>query len=86
MKKSRFTETQIGTVRQEAELGISEATFYSWRFVGMHVTEIKRIKKLEEENARLKRMYIDLSLVNDALKQVLEKKLGGLNYLVQQVR
>lgn len=91
MRKSRFTETQIVTVLQKAEqgqkiadlsreLGISEATFYSWRskYGGMQVNELKRVKELEEENSRLKRMYADLSLVNDALKQVLEKKYGGL--------
>lgn len=91
MRKSRFTETQIVTVLQKAEqghkvadlcreLGISEATFYSWRskYGGMQVNELKRVKELEEENSRLKRMYADLSLVNDALKQVLEKNYGGL--------
>lgn len=90
MKKSRFTESQIVAVLQKAEqgqkiadlcreLGISEATFYSWRskYGGMQVNELKRVKELEEENARLKRMYADLSLVNDALKQVLEKSTGA---------
>jgi putative transposase len=85
MKKSRFTESQIVAVLRKAEqgqkisdlcreLGISEATFYSWRskYGGMQVNELKRVKELEDENARLKRMYADLSLVNDALKQVLE--------------
>jgi putative transposase len=80
MKKSRFTEFQIDAVLQKAEqgqkiavlcseLGINEATFYGWssKYGGMQVNE------LEEENARLKRMYANLSLVNDALRQVLEK-------------
>lgn len=44
----------------------------------MQVNELKRVKELEEENARLMRMYADLSLVNDALKQVLDKKYGSL--------
>lgn len=91
MKKSRFTESQIVGVLQRAErgekvaglcreLGISEPTFYNWRskYGGLSASELARIKELEAENARLKRMYSELSLVNDALKQVLEKKYGGL--------
>ena len=91
MKKSKFTETQIVSILQKAEkghkisdlcreLGISEATFYNWRskYGGMNVSELKRVKELEEENARLKRMYAELSLINDGLKSVLEKKYGGL--------
>jgi putative transposase len=91
MKKSRYTESQIVTLLNRAEkgekiaslcreAGISEATFYKWRskYGGLSVNELKRIKELEEENARLKRMFSELSLVNDALKQVLEKKYGGL--------
>jgi len=91
MKKTRFTEPQIVTLLNRAkkgekitalcrEAGISEATFYKWRskYGGLSVNELKRIKELEEENARLKRMFSELSLVNDALKQVLEKKYGGL--------
>lgn len=91
MKKTRFTESQIVTILNRAEqgekivslcreAGISEATFYNWRskYGGLSVSELKRIKELEEENARLKRMFSELSLVNDALKQVLEKKYGGL--------
>lgn len=91
MKKSRFNETQIISILNKAqqgqkivdlcrEHGISEATFYNWRnkYGGMTVNELKRIKELEEENARLKRMYAELSLGHDALKAVLEKKYGGL--------
>ncbi len=91
MKKSRFTETQIVSTLQKAEkghkisdlcreLGISEATFYNWRakYGGMNVSELKRVKELEEENARLKRMYAELSLMNDAMKGLIEKKWGGL--------
>ena len=87
MKKSRFTETQIISVlaRQERgekvrdlcrELGISDATFYNWKakYGGMSVSELKRIKELEAENARLKRMYADLSLVHEALKEAVRGK------------
>ena len=88
MKKSRFSEPQIiaALQRQERgekardicrELGISEATFYAWKakYGGMSVSELKRIKELEAENARLKRMYADLSLVHEALKEAVAKKL-----------
>ena len=87
MKKSRFSETQIISVlaRQERgekvrdlcrELGISDATFYNWKakYGGMSVSELKRIKELEAENARLKRMYANLSLVHEALKEAVAKK------------
>jgi putative transposase len=87
MKKSRFSETQIISVlaRQERgekvsnlcrELGISDATFYNWKakYGGLSVSELKRIKELEAENARLKRMYADLSLVHEALKEAVAKK------------
>ena len=87
MKKSRFSETQIVSIlqRQEAgmtvqslcrEIGISEATFYKWkaRYGGLDASQLKRVKELEEENARLKRMYAEMSMINDALKQVIEKK------------
>jgi putative transposase len=88
MKKTRFTESQIikalkeheaGRGAQEfcRELGISTATFYKWRqrYSGLEVKELKRMKELEEENARLKRMFADLSLVHHALKDAVEKKL-----------
>jgi len=87
MKKSQFSEPQIIAVlsRQERgekvrdlcrELGISEATFYNWKakYGGMSVSELKRIKELEAENARLKRMYADLSLVHEALKEAVRGK------------
>ena len=59
------------------ELGISNATFYIWKAKpgGLSVSELKRIKELEEENARLKKMYAELSLVHEALKDAVEKKL-----------
>jgi len=91
MKKVRFTETQIITIlkRQEAGLsvkdlarehGISEATFYNWKakYGGMEANEVKRMKDLEDENNRLKRIVANLTLENDAIKNVLEKKFGGL--------
>lgn len=88
MRKSRFSETQIVATlqRQERgekvgalcrELGISEATFYNWKakYGGLPASELKRLKELEAENARLKRMYAELSLVHEALKDAVEKKL-----------
>ena len=88
MKKSRFTESQIVAIiaRNERgekvkdlcrELGVSDATIHNWKakYGGMSVSELKRIKELEAENARLKKMYADLSLVHDALKDAVEKKL-----------
>jgi putative transposase len=91
MKKVRFTETQIISIlkQQEAGLsvkdlarehGISEATFYNWKakYGGMEANEVRRMKDLEEENNRLKRIVANLTLENDAIKNVLEKKFGGL--------
>jgi len=88
MKKSRFTETQIIKVLKEyesgreskdicREYGISNATFYNWRkkYSGMEASQVKKLKELEEENQRLKRMFADLSLDHQLLKEVLEKKL-----------
>ena len=62
------------------EHGISEATFYNWKakYGGMEANEVKRMKDLEEENNRLKRIVANLTLENDAIKNVLEKKYGGL--------
>ena len=86
MKKTRFTETQIVSIlnQQEAgksvkdicrEHGISEPTFYNWkaRYGGMVVSDVKRMKELEEENSRLKRIVANLTLENDAIKHVIEK-------------
>ena len=88
MKKTRFTETQIVSIlkKQESgmkvtdicrEHGISDATFFNWKskYGGMQISDVKKMKDIEAENARLKRMYAELSIVNDALKQLLEKKL-----------
>ena len=57
--------------------GISEPTYYSWKskYGGMSVSELKRIKELEAELSKLKRMYADLAMENDAIKSLLEKKL-----------
>jgi putative transposase len=88
MKKSRFTESQILGILHKQELGvtvkdicrehgISDATFYNWKasYGGMSPNQLKKLKELEQENARLKRMYAELSMINDALKDVIEKKL-----------
>ena len=87
MKRSRFTEEQIIGVLKQHEAGvtvadlcrehaISSATFYAWRkkFGGMDVSEAKKLKALEEENAKLKRLLADAMLDNAALKDVLGKK------------
>lgn len=87
MKKSRFTESQIIRFIKEYEAGkkakdlcwehgISEATFYNWKkkYSGMDATQLKKLKELEEENRRLKRMFANLSLDHELLKEVLEKK------------
>ncbi|EGN75021.1 Transposase [Idiomarina sp. A28L] len=86
MRKSRFTETQILKVLKEVEsgrqvkdvcreYGIADATYYNWKskYGGMEVSDIKRLKELEEENSKLKRMYADMALENTALKDVIEK-------------
>ena len=88
MRKSKFTESQIvATLKQVEggrqvkdvcrELGISDATYYVWRskYGGMEAADVRRLKDLEEENSRLKRMFADLSLENMALKDVIAKKL-----------
>jgi len=58
--------------------GLAESTYYKWKskYGGMSLTELKRLKQLEQENKRLKQMYATLSMDNDLLKEVLEKKLG----------
>ncbi|OQS35201.1 transposase [Chromobacterium haemolyticum] len=88
MKKSKFTEEQIAFALRQAEsgttvaevcrkMGISEATFYNWKkkYGSLGVSELRRLKQLEEENARLKRMVADLSLDKQMLQEVIQKKL-----------
>lgn len=88
MRRTRFSESQIvkilkaveaGRTAKEVcrEYGISSATYYKWKskYGGMEASDIKRLKELEEENRRLKQMYADLSLENQALKDVIERKL-----------
>jgi putative transposase len=88
MKRSRFTERQIVGVLKQAEagvpvkdlcrkIGISDQTFYNWKakYGGLSVSELKRLRELEAENARLKKMYADLALENEAIKAVLNRKL-----------
>ena len=88
MRKSRFKEVQILAILGEGEAGlpaaevcrkhsISTATYYQWKskYAGMSVHELKRVKEVEAENARLKRMYAELALENAAIKDVLSRKL-----------
>jgi putative transposase len=91
MKKTRFTETQIVSILKQNEAGrsvrelarehgISDATFYNCkaRYGGMEASDVKRMKELEEENSRLKRIVANMTLEIDAVKTVLGKKFGGL--------
>lgn len=88
MKKSRYSERQIIAIlkKQEAgmktadlcrEYGISQATFYNWKskYGGLEASDVKRLRELEVENARLKQMYAELSLDHQILKDIIEKKL-----------
>jgi putative transposase len=88
MRKSKFTESQIVAILAEGESGlavgdvcrkhgISNATYYQWKskYAGVSANELKRIKDLEAENGKLKRMYAELALENTAIKDVLSRKL-----------
>lgn len=88
MKKTRFTEHQIIAILKQQdtgmkvadicrEHGISDASFYNWKakYGGMDASQLKRLKELEEENSRLKKMYAELSLLHHAYKDAVEKKL-----------
>ena len=88
VKKSRYTEEQIAFALKQAELGapveevcrkmgISDATFYNWKkkYSGLGPSELRRLKQLKEENAKLKRIVADLSLDKAMLQDVLKKKL-----------
>jgi putative transposase len=87
MKRSRFTEEQIVSILREQEVGmataelcrkhgVSSATFYKWkaRYGGLDVSEAKRLKALEDENTRLKRLLADAMLDNAGLKELIAKK------------
>ncbi len=88
MKKSKFTESQMAFILRQAEegtavaevcrkAGISDATFYNWRkkYAGLMPSEMRRLKQLDEENNRLKRLVADLSLDKAMLQDVLKRKL-----------
>ncbi len=88
MKRSRFTEQQIAFALQQAEqgtrvseicrkMGITEQTFYRWkkRFGGLMPSEVRKLRQLEEENRRLRRLVADLSLDKEMLQEVIRKKL-----------
>ena len=90
MRKSKFTEHQIVAMLKQHDAGskvadicrehsISAATFHNWKakYGGMDASQLRQIKDLQEENSRLKRMFSELSMVHDALKQVVEKKWGA---------
>lgn len=88
MKKSRFTENQIIAILKEGEAGvqvkeicrkhgISDATYYNWKskYGGIGASDLKRMKEMEQQLSQLKRMYADMALENQALKDLIEKKL-----------
>ena len=88
MKKSKYSESQIVNILKEAEAGVSleelsrqhgfsRSSFYKWKakYSGMSVSDLKRLKELEEENRRLKQMYANLSIDYQVLKDIVEKKL-----------
>ena len=88
MKKSRFSEQQIAFILKQGDdgtsveevcrkAGISQQTYYRWRkkYAGLMPSEVRRLKQLEEENARLKRMVADLYLDKDMLQDVIRRKL-----------
>jgi putative transposase len=87
MKKSRYTDRQIINILNQAEAGtpvpelcrehgMSSASFYKWRskYGGMDVSLMTRMKELEAENSRLKKMYADVQLQNEVIKEAMEKK------------
>jgi putative transposase len=88
MKKSRFTESQIVKIMCEQDQGksvneickthgISQATFYNWKskYAGMDVNQLKKLREVESELSQFKKMYAELAFENNALKNLIEKKL-----------
>lgn len=88
MKRSQYSESQIVGILKEADsgvlvkdvcrkYGISDATYYKWKskYGGLEVSDVRRMRDLEAENSKLKRMYAELSLENQGLKDLLSKKL-----------
>jgi putative transposase len=88
MRKSKYTDKQIVEILKLIEdgapvvetlraKGVSKDTYYKWKqkFNGMGSSDIKKLRELERENAKLKKMYADMALMNEALKDVIEKKL-----------
>jgi putative transposase len=88
MKKSRFTESQIVAILKQADAGlavkdicrqagISVPTYYQWKskYGGLEASDLRRVKELEAENSKLKRMYAELALDNAAMKDLIAKKL-----------
>jgi putative transposase len=86
MKRTRFTEEQIAAILKQGEAGmktaelcrqngISEATYYNWKakYGGLAVSDVQKLKRLEDENSRLKRVVADLTLDNVVLKDLLSK-------------
>ena len=87
MRQSKFNESQIVGILKEAEMGvplpdllrrhgIGKTTFFRWRskYAGASVSDVKRLRELEGEHAKLKRMYAELALENAAIKDVLARK------------
>lgn len=87
MKQGKFSEPQIVAILKQQDSGqtvaqisrqhgVSEATFYNWKakYGGMQISEVKRLKDLEDENRRLKKMYAELSLQHEITKEALQKK------------
>jgi putative transposase len=88
MKRSQYSESQIVGILKEADsgvlvkdvcrkYGISDATYYKWKskYGGLEVSDVRRLRELEAENSKLKRMYAELSLENQSLKDLISKKL-----------
>ena len=88
MKRSRFTESQIVGILKEADSGvkvrdicrkhgISDGTYYTWKskYGGLEMSDVRRMRELEAENSKLKRLYADVSLENQSLKDLISKKL-----------